>query len=147
VMFKGRVLQDGTPQELFERPLHRFVGYFIGSPGMNFLPCRPSAGGVEVEGQHIPLLAAPLATALEARVLEIGVRPEAICLVGGNRAGLTVQVRDIEDLGTRKIATCRLGQHEIKVSVPPEKPIPLDGCTLELNPAMTRLYADGYLIS
>ena len=40
VMHDGRVVQIGTPQELFERPAHTFVGYFIGSPGMNLLPAK-----------------------------------------------------------------------------------------------------------
>ena len=37
VMYDGRVVQMGTPEELFETPAHTFVGYFIGSPGMNLL--------------------------------------------------------------------------------------------------------------
>jgi glycerol transport system ATP-binding protein len=40
VMYEGAIVQIGTPQELFENPSHKFVGYFIGSPGMNFLPCK-----------------------------------------------------------------------------------------------------------
>ena len=40
VMQLGEVVQIGTPVELFERPAHTFVGHFIGSPGMNVLPCR-----------------------------------------------------------------------------------------------------------
>ncbi len=40
VMNDGRAVQIGTPAELFDRPEHTFVGYFIGSPGMNFLPAR-----------------------------------------------------------------------------------------------------------
>ncbi len=32
VMYNGEVVQVGTPNELFERPRHPFVGYFIGSP-------------------------------------------------------------------------------------------------------------------
>src|SRR5918994_2892729 len=40
VMHDGAVVQTGTPDELFERPAHTFVGHFIGSPGMNLLPCR-----------------------------------------------------------------------------------------------------------
>ena len=40
VMLDGAILQFGTPRELFERPSHTFVGYFIGSPGMNFFPCE-----------------------------------------------------------------------------------------------------------
>ncbi|TIU78833.1 MAG: ABC transporter ATP-binding protein, partial [Mesorhizobium sp.] len=38
VMYDGEIVQIGTPAELFERPRHTFVGYFIGSPGMNVLP-------------------------------------------------------------------------------------------------------------
>ena len=34
VMYEGEVVQIGTPEELFDRPAHTFVGYFVGSPGM-----------------------------------------------------------------------------------------------------------------
>ncbi len=40
VMNDGRAVQIGTPAELFEKPEHTFVGYFIGSPGMNLLSGR-----------------------------------------------------------------------------------------------------------
>ncbi len=40
VMNDGEAVQIGTPAELFDRPAHRFVGYFIGSPGMNFVDAR-----------------------------------------------------------------------------------------------------------
>jgi len=43
VMYDGQIVQIGTPAELFEKPKHTFVGYFIGSPGMNVFP-------VEIEG-------------------------------------------------------------------------------------------------
>ena len=146
VMHEGQVLQEGTPQELFEVPSHRFVGYFIGSPGMNFLPCRLSAEGAEVAGQHLPLARHLSDKARTGQVLEVGVRPEAVGFIDGGNEGLSVQVRDVEDLGTRKIVTCRLGDHEIKVVVPPEQPIPAERGTVEFNPAMTRLYADGRLV-
>ena len=147
VMYQGGVLQEGTPQELFETPRHRFVGYFIGSPGMNFLPCRLTADGAEVAGQRIPLAAELLAKAAGAAVLEIGIRPEAIRFTGATGGGLAVSVRDVEDLGTRKIATCRLGEHELKIKVPPDQPIPAERGSVEFDPAMTRLYADGLLVS
>ena len=44
VMNDGEVVQVGTPVELFERPHHTFVGHFIGSPGMNVLPCQVADG-------------------------------------------------------------------------------------------------------
>ena len=40
VMHDGRVVQSGTPAELFDKPAHTFVGYFIGSPGMNIVPAQ-----------------------------------------------------------------------------------------------------------
>src|ERR1700729_2684821 len=39
-MHDGRVVQSGTPADLFDRPAHTFVGYFIGSPGMNIVPAE-----------------------------------------------------------------------------------------------------------
>jgi glycerol transport system ATP-binding protein len=43
VMYEGEVVQIGTPEELFNEPAHTFVGYFIGSPGMNVIPARSAA--------------------------------------------------------------------------------------------------------
>ena len=40
VMNDGVIEQVGTPQELYHHPATRFVAGFIGSPAMNFLPCR-----------------------------------------------------------------------------------------------------------
>jgi glycerol transport system ATP-binding protein len=37
VMADGKILHTASPQEVYERPAHEFVGYFIGSPGMNFV--------------------------------------------------------------------------------------------------------------
>ncbi|HVG49724.1 MAG TPA: ABC transporter ATP-binding protein, partial [Rubellimicrobium sp.] len=69
VMHEGRVVQIGTPQELFERPAHTFVGYFIGSPGMNVLPAR-----VEGNVAHLDAGAVPLGQGYEplAGTVEIG---------------------------------------------------------------------------
>ncbi|WP_316975702.1 ABC transporter ATP-binding protein [Shumkonia mesophila] len=145
VMYEGGVLQVGTPQELFETPSHRFVGYFIGSPGMNFLPCRLTATGAEVAGQAIPLSDAVLTQAVGASVLEIGVRPESIRLADGG-AGLAVQVADVEDLGARKIVTCRLGEHVLKVKVSAGQTVPAERATIQFNPHLTWLYADGRLV-
>ena len=51
VMQLGEVVQIGTPVELFERPAHTFVGHFIGSPGMNVLPCEVANGQAVLAGQ------------------------------------------------------------------------------------------------
>ena len=54
VMHEGQVVQTGTPVELFERPKHTFVGHFIGSPGMNILPCQIQNGTAIIDGIKIP---------------------------------------------------------------------------------------------
>ena len=55
VMHGGRIVQFGTPRELFERPRHTFVGYFIGSPGMNLIEVRAEADGVAFGDIHLML--------------------------------------------------------------------------------------------
>jgi multiple sugar transport system ATP-binding protein len=45
VMNAGRIEQVGTPQEMYEQPATRFVAGFIGSPAMNFIPCRVVQNG------------------------------------------------------------------------------------------------------
>ncbi len=55
VMYEGELVQIGTPQELFENPKHKFVGFFIGSPGMNFLACTLDGNLARVDGVGIAL--------------------------------------------------------------------------------------------
>src|SRR6056297_4183833 len=55
VMHDGRVVQIGTPEELFQKPAHTFVGYFIGSPGMNLLPTTLKGDHAVVAGHEVPL--------------------------------------------------------------------------------------------
>ena len=54
VMHEGQIVQTGTPVELFEKPKHTFVGHFIGSPGMNILPCEIENGQINFEGKILP---------------------------------------------------------------------------------------------
>jgi glycerol transport system ATP-binding protein len=96
VMTQGEVVQIGTPEELFEAPAHRFVGRFIGSPGMNFIPCAWTDGAARVAGAEIATTSASAPPA--AAQIVVGVRPEYVELVstpGPNRApARIVQCRD-----------------------------------------------------
>ncbi|MDP5052482.1 MAG: ABC transporter ATP-binding protein [Congregibacter sp.] len=40
VLTQGGILQTGTPEQVYASPEHEFVGHFVGSPGMNFLPAK-----------------------------------------------------------------------------------------------------------
>ncbi|MGN5479448.1 ABC transporter ATP-binding protein [Cupriavidus basilensis] len=53
VMSRGKAVQIGAPDALFERPAHTFVGHFIGSPGMSFLPASWRDGAVRWPGAAI----------------------------------------------------------------------------------------------
>ena len=74
-MTRGRAVQIGTASDLFERPRHTFVGHFIGSPGMNFLPARADASGVNVAGQRVMAASTKLAG---SDPLTLGIRPEYV---------------------------------------------------------------------
>ena len=52
VMHDGRVVQSGTPAELFDKPAHTFVGYFIGSPGMNIVPAEVAGREARIDGHR-----------------------------------------------------------------------------------------------
>src|ERR1700744_5381928 len=77
VMHDVRVVQSGTPAELFEKPAHTFVGYFIGSPGMNIVPAQVSGRQARIDGHTIALSRTYDALPQGARI-EIGVRPEFV---------------------------------------------------------------------
>ncbi|CAD5371881.1 sn-glycerol-3-phosphate import ATP-binding protein UgpC [Rubrivivax sp. A210] len=126
VMTRGRAVQIGSASELFERPRHTFVGNFIGSPGMNFLPAQAVDDGVRVAGR---VFAAPANGLAGAGPLTLGIRPEYVRLAaaGGVGAvpGVVVQVQDI---GTYWLLTTRLGEAAdapiLRARLSPEQAIP-----------------------
>ncbi|MDZ7708831.1 MAG: ABC transporter ATP-binding protein [Roseovarius sp.] len=141
VMHDGRVVQVGTPQELFERPEHTFVGYFIGSPGMNLLDAEVAGTRARVGGEEVPLGAeyAPP----KGRV-QIGVRPEFVSL---GDEGLPVTVDRIEDVGRHRIARCTLHGAPLNVIVPEGAPLPGSDVRARLIPHAVNVYADDWRVS
>ncbi len=146
VMNQGRVVQVGTPRELFERPLDTFVGYFIGSPGMNLLPCTLEEAAVVVEGQRVALDADTCARARSAGgALLLGIRPEFLRRVAeATPSSLKVELTRVEDLGRHKLATASLGTRTLQVRLPEDERLTVgQSCWLELPPRWTTLYASG----
>jgi multiple sugar transport system ATP-binding protein len=86
VMNHGRIEQIGTPNDLYHNPATRFVAAFIGSPAMNFLPCRLEETGGRLHVRLSDRIAFPLPPARAARYqnearkekLLLGLRPEHI---------------------------------------------------------------------
>ncbi len=142
VMNEGQVVQIGTPVELFERPQHTFVGHFIGSPGMNVLPCMVERGTAMIDGIEIPTANAA-ACPPEARGLEIGVRPEFVSFAN---AGLPVSVERVSDAGRFQIVDARHGELSIKLLVADPATIPSESAFLRFDPGHTQVYRDGWIV-
>ena len=143
VMLDGQVVQTGTPVELFEKPRHTFVGHFIGSPGMNLLPCEVDTGGVtRFAGIAVPTASRSVAAA-RGRKLEIGVRPEFVRFAA---SGIPVAIERTSDFGRFRIVDARHGEHTIKLLVGEDEALPVELAHLAFDTARTHVYADGWLV-
>ena len=139
VMYDGGIVQIGTPAELFERPKHTFVGYFIGSPGMNVVPVTVEGRKARLGAQVIELPGAPQAG---AGPLELGVRPEYVRL---DRAGMAVDIAKVEDVGRHKVVRARLEGHEIAAIVGEDEEIPAEP-KVRFDPAGINIYAGSWRV-
>ena len=139
VMYDGGIVQIGTPAELFERPKHTFVGYFIGSPGMNVLP-------IEVEGKTAKLgslaIMLPGAPEKTGGAMELGIRPEYVRL---GRVGIGVSISKVEDVGRHKVVRARLEGREIAAIIGEDEEIPAEP-KLRFEPAGINVYADSWRV-
>ena len=147
VMTRGRTVQVGSASELFERPQHTFVGHFIGSPGMNFLPARGVAGGIEVVGHR---LAAPKPALSAIDRFILGVRPEYVSLAAANAEGaVPATVSQVQDIGTYWLVTSQVGPDTlVRARLSAERSIPKvgDSVWLQLVGEHTCFYKDEELI-
>ena len=112
VMTRGRAVQTGSAADLFERPSHTFVGHFIGSPGMNFLPGSMTASGFHTAGTTV---ATPCGCGLPDGEVKLGVRPEYVSVAAANAQGaLAMTVTQVQDVGTHVIVSARREGHTVK---------------------------------
>src|SRR5437899_4061936 len=108
VMHDGGVVQSGTPAELFDKPAHTFVGYFIGSPGMNILPAQVKGHEARIDGHVIALRRNYDRLPSGARI-EIGVRPEFVNVAAPASGLLSATIERIDDLGRVRFPRVRIG--------------------------------------
>ncbi len=77
IMKDGYVQQIGTPIEIFNHPVNRFVAGFIGSPAMNFFDAKYENGYVTfITGQKIKLPEALIKDKIIPEKIVFGIRPE-----------------------------------------------------------------------
>ncbi|EFL89381.1 ABC transporter ATP-binding protein [Ahrensia sp. R2A130] len=141
VMYEGEVVQIGTPEELFDEPAHTFVGYFIGSPGMNIIPAAVSGKTAQI-GAHEVKLGGDYAP-LDGKT-ELGIRPEFIALKSG-KTGLPATIDAVEDIGRFRILRARVEDHAINVVLEEGEPIPADA-KLTFDPTRINIYHNDHLV-
>src|SRR5271155_3086600 len=131
VMNRGRIEQIGAPQELYHHPKTRFVAGFIGSPAMNFVPCRleQDGAGLRVRVSESVALLVPEVNAVRYRSevgksLIFGLRPEHLTEPRGNGADqsreFTVTLDVVEPMGMETMVYFTLGDAEICARVNPD---------------------------
>ncbi|WP_316358318.1 ABC transporter ATP-binding protein [Devosia sp.] len=104
VMRDGVIEQQGSPLELYDRPVSKFVAGFIGSPAMNFVPGTVGADGQSVQLDIADSLSLPLGRKVDAgRKVLVGLRPEHLLVA--EAASLRLPVAVVESTGSMTYVT------------------------------------------
>ena len=104
VMRDGVIEQQGSPLELYDRPVSKFVAGFIGSPAMNFVPGTIGADGRSVDLEIAGSVSLPLSRTVEAgRKIVVGLRPEHLLVAEAATMRLPVAV--VESTGSMTYVT------------------------------------------
>ncbi|OED40436.1 ABC transporter ATP-binding protein [Chromatiales bacterium (ex Bugula neritina AB1)] len=114
VLDAGRVIQVGTPRELYKNPVNTFVAQFIGSPKMNVLPCSVSGGSYSLPGGRHGRY-----TAQAENATQIGIRPEhlRIGIQGEGEADGCVDVVEYLGADTFVLLDCaQLGRLSVRIT-------------------------------
>jgi glycerol transport system ATP-binding protein len=141
VMHEGQIVQTGTPVDLFEKPKHTFVGYFIGSPGMNVLPCQINGNDVIVNGKKIETHQQVKKNNFSKT--EVGVRPEFISF---SNDGIPVKVLSVSNTGRHKIVDTESESGKIKMIAKSNEDIPSGSAFLKFKKEYTYTYGDSWII-
>jgi len=136
VMNEGKIMQVGTPLELYERPQNVFVANFIGTPPMNFVRGVLADGGTRIAASKYSLtLPAGLRGMQDGRKVVAGIRPEnvgdASMQTRGETARLPGEVEIVEPLGHEVIVHAKVGDDLLVAKTDPHH-TPQMGAPIEL---------------
>lgn len=143
VMYEGAIVQIGTPEELFEQPKHTFVGKFIGSPGMNVLPCELQGSDIVVNGNKVALGRPVSVSREDSKGLELGIRPEYVRLSADS--GIPVDITGVEDVGKHIVVRAKFHNSDVNIILREGEGIP-GNPGLIFEPSKINLYQNSYLV-
>ncbi|UTW53992.1 ABC transporter ATP-binding protein [Kordiimonas sp. SCSIO 12610] len=145
VMKDGEILQIGTPADLFERPQHTFVGHFIGSPGMNFLPVSVVGNTAQLGPYTVPL--SQSYSDLSSGNILLGIRPEFVSITSPEDSSIMGCVSKVEDLGKHKIVRLMIDDNPVAAILPEEETLSGDTVGVNFKPENTLIYQDDILVT
>ena len=141
VMHEGQIVQTGTPVELFEKPKHTFVGHFIGSPGMNILPCDIENGQINFGGKILPNKINTKKN--NFKTTQIGIRPE---FINFSKDGIEVKIKRVSDTGRHKVVDAECSNGNIKILANSSTQIPSENAHVTFDQKYTYAYGDNWII-
>ena len=140
----GDIAQVGTPDEVYNHPANVFVGGFIGSPTMNFVPATVSGGNIVfANAVSLPLGATSVTTsaAMDGRRIIVGIRPEHFRPHGEAALALGGEVQVVEPLGSDTLVHFRFAGTLINARLPPDiRPEPGTMSTLGIDPGRMHVF-------
>jgi multiple sugar transport system ATP-binding protein len=143
VLNHGRIVQIGTPHEIYNHPRDTFVATFVGSPAMNLLSGVFRDGKLIVAPGKFEIPVAPeVAKRLPAGLEQItlGVRSEDVAL--GPGATLEGRAYGVENHGVEKIVTLKVDEHSLKATVPAHMAIEVGSAIrFALDPGKLQFFA------
>lgn len=138
VMRAGRIVQVGSPTEVYENPADVFTARFIGSPSMNLLRSRIDSGQVQVGGSSIALATG---LAVMGNGVLVGVRPHELVVGSEIVSGLSIAgtVTAVEPLGSETLVHLDVAGEEV-VATAPGKVVPAVNSEVRAGAAPGTLY-------
>lgn len=125
VMNEGKLLQYGSPEEVYNNPKNTFVGYFLGNPGMNFIGCsvEEEKGFCVLNAEDfkvfVPDLPDLFLRDFAGRRIILGIRPENLEIHTEAVSGaISFSVILVEPVGNRLVVHLRKGEKVLKAKIP-----------------------------
>lgn len=143
VMKDGEVLQVDTPERLYARPAHTFVGYFIGSPGMNVLRAKASGNTITI-AEYAVAGVPKMLKANSEKPIHVGVRPEGLSL--SETDGIPTKIVSLKDLGRHRLVSLEYEGGSAVARLDESTPIPSGPIHLKIKDGAALVYQGHTLV-
>lgn len=146
----GKIEQQGSPLDLYERPATKYVAGFLGSPSMNFIDGMVTGNKVTINNSNhsldIPEQIKNKLTSYANKQIIVGIRPEHFSRADianhQQHSKLSVNIELVQPTGSRSYVTFRLGQNSAVAELRPQDLLG-HNTTIELSVDMSRvIYID-----